>query len=86
MAALLFTSSSYLAPWERDIGKFQILPGPLEKKCVTNIPTDKEGLRCAKAILLAKAHLERETTMINAMKRRDSLALMNRARKLHEDA
>lgn len=58
----------------------------LEKKCILSIPTDEEGLCCAKAIVFAKAHLERDTTAINAMKRRDRPALMNRARKLHEDA
>lgn len=58
----------------------------LEKKCVLNIPTEEEGLCCAKAIVFAKAHLEKDQTAINAMKRRDRPALLNRAKKLHEDA
>ena len=32
----------------------------LQKRCVFTIPTDEEGLCCAKAIVLAKAHLEND--------------------------
>lgn len=58
----------------------------LEKKCVISIPTDEERLCCAKAIVFAIAHLDKDQTAINALKRRDRPALINHGRKLHEDA
>lgn len=58
----------------------------LAKQSILSIPEDDEGLCCAKAIVYALAHLENDRTAINAMKRRDRPALMNRARALHEAA
>lgn len=58
----------------------------LRKKSVISIPFDDEGLCCAKAILVAIAHLDNDKTAMQAFKRRDRPTLMNRARSLHEDA
>lgn len=49
------------------------------------MPTDEEGLCCVKAIVFAIAHLEKDKTAINAMKRQDRPSLINRERQLHED-
>ncbi|XP_055924592.1 uncharacterized protein LOC129956687 [Argiope bruennichi] len=57
----------------------------LKKRSVLSIPTDKEGLCCAKAILYALAHLENDRAAINSMKDRRRPALLNRARILHND-
>ncbi|KAF8789739.1 hypothetical protein HNY73_007658 [Argiope bruennichi] len=58
----------------------------LKKRSVLSIPTDKEGLCCAKAILYALAHLENDRAAISSMKDRRRPALLNRARILHNDA
>ena len=58
----------------------------LAKRSILAIPSDDEGLCCAKAIVFALAHLENDRTAIEAMKKRNRPALMNRARALHEAA
>lgn len=58
----------------------------LQKRCVLSIPTDDEGLCCAKAIVFAKAHLENDRAAMNALRDVRRPALINRARELHAAA
>ncbi|XP_035217350.1 uncharacterized protein LOC118190704 [Stegodyphus dumicola] len=55
----------------------------LDKKSILSIPYDDEGLCCAKAIVYALAHLNKDTTAINAMKNCRRPALVKRAKELH---
>lgn len=58
----------------------------LQKRCVFSIPTDDEGLCCAKAIVFAKAHLENDRAAMNALRDIRRPALINCARELHAAA
>ena len=58
----------------------------LRKKAILSIPSDEEGLCCAKAIVFAKAHLLKDQRAINGLRDRRRPTLLNAARKLHEDA
>lgn len=58
----------------------------LRKSSILSIPPDNEGLCCAKAIVYALAHLEKNSTAINSMRDRRRPALINKARSLHADA
>ncbi|XP_035213266.1 uncharacterized protein LOC118187174 [Stegodyphus dumicola] len=58
----------------------------LRKQSILSIPYDEEGLCCAKAIVYALAHLNKDTRAINALRDRRNPTLMNRARELHLDA
>ncbi|XP_054709208.1 uncharacterized protein LOC129218913 [Uloborus diversus] len=59
---------------------------PHRKQSILEIPSDDEGLCCAKAILYALAHLEKNQTAIDALRDRRRSTLLNRARALHEAA
>ncbi|XP_071032990.1 uncharacterized protein [Parasteatoda tepidariorum] len=56
------------------------------KQSILSIPTDSEGLCCAKAIVYAIAHLENDRRAINSLRNRHRPALMNRAKELHASA
>ena len=58
----------------------------LKKTSILSIPFDDLGLCCAKAIVFAIAHLENDKRAINSLRDRRRPALMNKAKKLHEDA
>ena len=58
----------------------------LQKKSVLSIPYDDDGMCCAKAILFAIAHLDNDRQSINSLRDRRRPALLNRAKKLHQDA
>ncbi|KFM58679.1 hypothetical protein X975_07314, partial [Stegodyphus mimosarum] len=58
----------------------------LSKSSILAIPYDDEGLCCAKAIVYALAHLNKDTRAINALRDRRNPTLMNRTRELHLDA
>ncbi|XP_042900957.1 uncharacterized protein [Parasteatoda tepidariorum] len=58
----------------------------LRKSSIITIDFDNEGLCCAKAILRAIAHVDQDKKAINTLRDKRRPALLNRARKLHEDA
>lgn len=58
----------------------------LRKQAILAIPSDNEGLCCAKAIVFALAHLENNSREIETLRKRNRPALMNRARQLHADS
>lgn len=58
----------------------------LKNKSVLTIPYDTKGLCCAKAILYALAHVERDQKAINAMRDIRRPALKTRAEDLHRAA
>lgn len=75
----------------RDIGGgykrlTNVMVDRLGKKSIVSIPFDNEGLCCAKAIVMAQAYLANNRKLINALKKPNRPALMNRARALHEAA
>ncbi|CAL1280895.1 unnamed protein product [Larinioides sclopetarius] len=52
----------------------------MSKKSIISVPYDDEGLCCAKAIVLAMAHLEKDQRSINSLKDKRRPALLKRAR------
>ena len=58
----------------------------LRKKSILAIPSDEDNLCCAKAILFALAHLNKDTRLINTLRNRRSPVLLNRAQNLHQAA
>lgn len=58
----------------------------LRKKSILSIPVDDQGLCCAKSIVFALAHLNKDRKGINAMRDRRRPALLNRAKQLHVDS
>lgn len=58
----------------------------LKKQSILAIPSDDVGLCCAKAIVYALAHLDKDVTAIKAMQNRRRPALMKRATALHNAA
>lgn len=58
----------------------------LKKRSILNIPNDKRGLCCAKSIVYALAHLEKDQRAINALRHRQRPALLKRAIELHRKA
>ena len=58
----------------------------LEKRSIISVPTDNEGLCCAKSIVYALAYLENDRSTINALRDVRRPALVKRAKALHENA
>ena len=58
----------------------------LRKKFIFSIPSNEEGLCCAKAIVFAKAHWIGDQRKTNGLRDNRRPALVNAVRKLHEDA
>lgn len=58
----------------------------LKKRSILNIPNDKRGLCCAKSIVYALAHLDKDKSAINALRHRQRPALLKRAIDLHKKA
>lgn len=58
----------------------------LKKRSILNIPNDKRGLCCAKSIVYALAHLDKDKRAINALRHRQRPALLKRAIDLHKKA
>lgn len=58
----------------------------LRKKSIFPIPSDDEGLCCAKAIVYAEAYAKKDKKTVNSLRRDQRPALINAARALHEVA
>lgn len=58
----------------------------LRKKSIFPIPSDGDGLCCAKAIVYAEAYVKNSRKALNSLRNADRPALINAARALHEVA
>lgn len=70
----------------RNLKVINIAVDRLRKTSIISIESDSEGLCCAKSILRAIAHVDQDQRAINALRDKRRPALLNRAKKLHEDA